>query len=80
MRGANVRCTIFIFLTFTTGTSYATLSEELSPSVSAYLSGEKSKHQAAKQKAVAASPCSESQTPAQVQSEPMVPEEDILGY
>ena len=64
------------FKPFTTGTSYATLSEEFSASVTAYLRGEKSKHKAAKQK----EPSSESQPPAQAQAQPTIPEEDILGY
>ena len=64
------------FKPFTTGTSYATLSEEFSASVTAYLRGEKSKHKAAKQK----EPSSKSQPPAQPQAQPTIPEEDILGY
>ena len=66
------------FKPFTTGTSYATLSEEFSASVTVYLRGEKSKHKAAKQK----EPSSESQPSdqAQPQAQPTIPEEDILGY
>ena len=68
------------FKPFATGISYATLSEEFSASVTAYLRVEKSKHKAAKQK----EPSSESQPlaqpQAQAQAQPTIPEEDILGY